>query len=93
MIGPGPAGPGQATGLWHGPLSGEPAKLDGTVPDTNLAFAPEGTRLALAVQEEAGSTVIVADPAAAAGELAALPAAGLRRAGGLDRGRADRAGR
>lgn len=63
VIGPGPTGPGEATGLWHGRLSGEPAKLDGTVPDTNLAFAPEGTRLALAVQEQAGSTVIVADPA------------------------------
>jgi dipeptidyl aminopeptidase/acylaminoacyl peptidase len=63
VIGPGPEGPGEATGLWHGPLGGEPAKLDAAVPDTNLAFAPEGTRLALAVQGQAGSTVIVADPA------------------------------
>ena len=35
------------------------------VPDTNLAFAPEGARFALAVQEDAGSSVIIADPAAA----------------------------
>lgn len=64
VIAPGPDGPGAATGLWHGPLSGAPARLDGIVPDTNLAFAPAGSRLALAVQQEAGSTVIVADPAA-----------------------------
>jgi len=64
VIGAGPEGPAPATGLWHGPLSGRPARIDGTVPDTNLAFAPAGGRLALAVQDEAGSTVIVADPAA-----------------------------
>jgi dipeptidyl aminopeptidase/acylaminoacyl peptidase len=63
VIGPGRAGPGDATGLWHGPLGGQPARIDAVVPDTNLAFAPEGTRFALAVQEETGSTVIVADPA------------------------------
>ena len=62
VIGPGRAGPGDATGLWHGPLDGQPARIDAVLPDTNLAFAPEGTRFALAVQEEAGSTVIVADP-------------------------------
>jgi dipeptidyl aminopeptidase/acylaminoacyl peptidase len=62
VIGPGRAGPGDATGLWHGPLGGQPGRIDAVLPDTNLAFAPEGTRFALAVQEEAGSTVIVADP-------------------------------
>ncbi|MGH3409930.1 MAG: hypothetical protein ACRDRJ_46675, partial [Streptosporangiaceae bacterium] len=65
VIGPGPGGPGEATGLWHGPLGGQPARLDAVVPDTNLAFAPEGPRFALAVQGEAGSMVIVADPAQA----------------------------
>jgi dipeptidyl aminopeptidase/acylaminoacyl peptidase len=65
VIGAGPQGPGEATGLWHGPLGGQPARLDAVVPDTNLAFAPEGPRFALAVQDEAGSVVIVADPAAA----------------------------
>ena len=64
VIGPGREGPGEATGLWHGPLGGRPAKLDGTVPDTNLAFEPDGGRLALAVPGDAGSEVIVADPAA-----------------------------
>jgi dipeptidyl aminopeptidase/acylaminoacyl peptidase len=63
VIGPGQDGPGDATGLWHGPLGGRPGRIDAVVPDTNLAFAPEGTRFALAVQEEAGSKVIVADPA------------------------------
>ncbi len=65
VIGAGPRGPGEATGLWHGPLGGQPARLDAVLPDTNLAFAPEGPRFALAVQDEAGSTVIVADPARA----------------------------
>jgi dipeptidyl aminopeptidase/acylaminoacyl peptidase len=65
VIGAGPRGSGEATGLWHGPLGGQPARLDAVVPDTNLAFAPDGPRFALAVQDEAGSTVIVADPAQA----------------------------
>jgi dipeptidyl aminopeptidase/acylaminoacyl peptidase len=65
VITAGPAGPGEATGLWHGPLSGQPARLAGIVPDTNLAFAPEGAQFALAVQEETGSAVIIADPATA----------------------------
>jgi acetyl esterase/lipase len=64
VIGPGPGGPTAATGLWHGPLGGQPARIDAVVPDTNLAFAPEGNRFALAAQEETGSAVIVADPAA-----------------------------
>jgi acetyl esterase/lipase len=64
VVGPGPEGPGEATGLWHGPLSGSPAKIADVVPDTNLAFAPAGRRFALAVQDDTGSTVIVADPAA-----------------------------
>jgi dienelactone hydrolase len=63
VIGPGRAGPGDATGLWHGPLGGQPARIDDVLPDTNLAFAPDGPRFALAVQDEAGSTVVVADPA------------------------------
>ena len=63
VIGPGRDGPGENTGLWHGPLGGQPARLDATVPDTNLAFAPLGTPFALAIQGEAGSTVILADPA------------------------------
>jgi pimeloyl-ACP methyl ester carboxylesterase len=65
VIGPGPAGPTAAAGLWHGPLGGRPARIDPAVPDTNLAFAPEGDRFALAAAEQAGSAVIVADPAAA----------------------------
>lgn len=63
VIGPGRDGPADATGLWHGPLDGPPARIDAVVPDTNLAFAPAGGQFALAVQHETGSTVIVADPA------------------------------
>jgi dipeptidyl aminopeptidase/acylaminoacyl peptidase len=64
VIGPGPDGPGPSAGLWHGPLGGSPAKISDLVPDTNLAMAPDGTLFALAVQDDAGSALIIADPAA-----------------------------
>jgi dipeptidyl aminopeptidase/acylaminoacyl peptidase len=64
VVGPGPDGPGPAAGLWYGPLAGSPAKLSEVVPDTNLAVAPGGGVLALAVQDDAGSRLIIADPAA-----------------------------
>jgi dipeptidyl aminopeptidase/acylaminoacyl peptidase len=64
VVGPGPDGPGPAAGLWHGPLDGSPARLSDVVPDTNLAVAPGGAILALAVQDDVGSRLIIADPAA-----------------------------
>jgi dipeptidyl aminopeptidase/acylaminoacyl peptidase len=64
VIGPGRDGPGPAAGLWHGPLGGSPARLSDLIPDTNLAFAPAGPAFALAVQDEAGSALVIADPAA-----------------------------
>ncbi len=63
-VGPTPGGPTEATGLWYGPLSGQPAKISDVVPDTNLAFAPQGSAFALAVHDGEGSGLIVADPAA-----------------------------
>jgi len=63
-VGPTPGGPTEATGLWYGPLSGQPAKISDLVPDTNLAFAPQGSAFALAVHDGEGSRLIVADPAA-----------------------------
>jgi dipeptidyl aminopeptidase/acylaminoacyl peptidase len=68
VVGPGPDGASPATGLWYGPLDGSPARIGDLVPDTNLAFAPGGSAyggaLALAVQDDKGSDVIVADPRA-----------------------------
>jgi dipeptidyl aminopeptidase/acylaminoacyl peptidase len=64
VVGPGPDGPGPAAGLWYGPLAGSPAKISDVVPDTNLAVAPGGAALALAVQDDVGSRLIIADPAA-----------------------------
>jgi dipeptidyl aminopeptidase/acylaminoacyl peptidase len=63
-VGPTPGGPTEATGLWYGPLSGQPAKISDLVPDTNLAFAPQGSAFALAVHDGEGNRLIVADPAA-----------------------------
>jgi pimeloyl-ACP methyl ester carboxylesterase len=59
----GRAGPTAASGIWYGPLAGQPARISGLIPSTNLAFAPDGRALAAAVQDETGSTVIVLDPA------------------------------
>jgi len=64
VVGPTPSGPTESTGLWYGPLSGQPAKISELVPDTNLAFAPQGPAFALAVHDREGSRLIVADPAA-----------------------------
>ena len=64
VVGPGPDGPGPSAGLWHGPLGGSPARISNLVPDSNLAFAPGGARFALAVQDDVGSRLIIADPAA-----------------------------
>ena len=64
VIGPGREGPGPSAGLWYGPLGGSPAKISDVVPDTNLAAAPGGAIFALAVQDEGGSALIIADPAA-----------------------------
>ena len=64
VVGPGPDGPGPSAGLWHGPLSGSPAKISDIVPDTNLAVAPGGAVFALAVQDDVGSRLIIADPVA-----------------------------
>ena len=51
---PGPGGPTDATGLWYGPLGGQPARICDLVPDTNLAFAPTVARSPLAVQDDDG---------------------------------------
>ena len=59
----GQAGPTAASGIWYGPLAGQPARITDLIPDTNLAFAPDDGALAAAVQDETGSTVIVLDPA------------------------------
>ena len=64
VIGPGREGPGPSAGLWYGPLGGSPAKISDVVPDTNLAAAPGGAAFALAIQDEGGSRLIIADPAA-----------------------------
>jgi dipeptidyl aminopeptidase/acylaminoacyl peptidase len=71
VVGPGTEGPGEATGLWYGSLDGKPSKIADLVPDTTLAFAPVSDTSAgrnaftMAVQDDAGSRLIVADPAAA----------------------------
>jgi len=71
VVGPGTEGPGEATGLWYGSLDGKPSKIADLVPDTNLAFAPVsdaaagGNAFATAVQDDAGSRLIIADPEAA----------------------------
>jgi hypothetical protein len=74
-VGPTPGGPTEATGLWYGPLSGQPAKISDLVPDTSLAFAPQGSAFALAVHDGEGSRLIVADPPAgqAGGAVHRLP--------------------
>jgi len=59
----GQAGPTAASGIWYGPLAGQPARITDLIPDTNLAFAPDDGALAAAVQDETGSTVIVLEPA------------------------------
>ena len=63
VVGPTRAGRSDATGLWYGPLDGQPARISDLVPDTNLAFAPDGRTFAAAVQDATGSAVIVVDPA------------------------------
>ena len=73
VVGPGTEGPREATGLWYGSLAGKPSKIADLVPDTNLAFAPVsdasagGSAFAMAVQDDAGSRLIIADPAAPPG--------------------------
>jgi len=73
VVAPGTDGPREATGLWYGSLDGKPSKIADLVPDTNLAFAPVSdtsagrNAFALAVQDDAGSRLIIADPAAAPG--------------------------
>jgi dipeptidyl aminopeptidase/acylaminoacyl peptidase len=68
VVGPGTEGARETTGLWYGPLDGKPSKIADIVPDTNLAFAPVsdtsvgGNAFAMAVQDEAGSRLIIADP-------------------------------
>ena len=70
VVGPGAEGPREATGLWYGSLDGKPSKIADLVPDTNLAFAPAsgtsagGNAFAMAVQDDVGSRLIIADPAA-----------------------------
>ena len=59
----GQAGPTAASGIWYGPLAGQPARISDLIPSTNLAFAPDDRALAAAVQDETGSTIIVLDPA------------------------------
>ena len=71
VVAPGTDGPREATGLWYGSLDGKPSKIADLVPDTNLAFAPVSdtsagrNAFAMAVQDDAGSRLIIADPAAA----------------------------
>ena len=50
VIPPGKAGPAATTGIWYGPLAGQPARISDVVPDTNLAFAPGQRELAFGVQ-------------------------------------------
>ena len=70
VVAPGTDGPREATGLWYGSLDGKPSKIADVVPDTNLAFAPVSdtsagrNAFALAVQDDAGSRLIIADPQA-----------------------------
>src|SRR5439155_20379239 len=59
----GQAGPTAASGIWYGPLAGQPARISDLIPSTNLAFAPDDRALAAAVQDETASTMIVLDPA------------------------------
>ena len=59
----GQAGPTAASGIWYGPLAGQPARISDLIPSTNLAFAPNDRALAAAVQDETDSTMIVLDPA------------------------------
>jgi dipeptidyl aminopeptidase/acylaminoacyl peptidase len=59
----GQAGPTAASGIWYGPLTGQPDRISSRIPSTNLVFAPDDRALAAAVQDETGSTMIVLDPA------------------------------
>ena len=63
VIAEGHAGPTAASGIWYGPLAGQPDRISSRIPSTNLVFAPDGRLFAAAVQDETGSTMIVLDPA------------------------------
>jgi dipeptidyl aminopeptidase/acylaminoacyl peptidase len=57
VVGPRVDGPGEATGVWWGPLSGSPRRISEQVPDTGLAVSPDGSHLAFGTQEQDGSTL------------------------------------
>lgn len=63
VVPPTPDGPDQLPGLWQGKLAEKATKLTDAVPDTNLAFAPHGDSLAMALHNGEGSTLIIVDPA------------------------------
>ena len=90
---PRPDGPGPAAGLWYGALGGPPARISDLVPDTNLAFAPGRGPLRPGRPGRRRQPADHRRPGRAGRPLDRAPAARLRRAGGLDRGRPGRAGR
>jgi dipeptidyl aminopeptidase/acylaminoacyl peptidase len=59
VVGPGPTGAGERTGLWWGPLDGDVSRADAAVPDTRLVWSPEGTTLAAAVTDDGGGRLLV----------------------------------
>jgi dipeptidyl aminopeptidase/acylaminoacyl peptidase len=70
VVGPRADGDATASGIWWGPLTESPRRIDERVPATNLAFSPDGSRLAFGSQGDTGSLVRVA--AVGAGDAPAV---------------------
>ena len=66
VIGPTPDGPSEATGLWHGPLGGEPARISDLVSRHQPGLrARTAAPVCAGRAGRGGQRLIVADPAAA----------------------------
>ena len=95
VIGPAPDGPSEATGLWYGPLSGQPAKIERPGPRHQPGLrAPRAPGSRWPCRTARAARLIVADPAGRAGRAGratALPVFAEQVA--WTDGRADRAGR
>lgn len=70
VVGPRGDGRTQATGIWWGPLAQRPQRIEETVPATNLAFSPDGIRLAFGCQHDDGSRVRIVAAAPGDGSAA-----------------------
>jgi dipeptidyl aminopeptidase/acylaminoacyl peptidase len=73
VVGPRGDGPSPAAGVWWGPVAGAPRRIADEVPATNLAVAPDGSRVAFGVQGDEGSTLHLVSTNGAAARTIALP--------------------